>query len=395
MSEESRRSAGSRRSDLPETGDGKSNQAVDACRGEVCADSNGKMNVETPFSRLLVSLSAYRSRIARIHDRLLDRLDVKDRTPASAKHQDKGRNFSAEIEQLERKLAEEMLARKEADAKIRSLEEERQTYRELRLEMQSLRKKAEKVDVLSAELKEARERLDVLLPSEDPDGELEDLRRRERALVIKVERLRRLVSDLQKYADENTRLKERIGEQEKLSEQVKEFQSRIQELEGRLIAGTKAAPDDSPDVTNEVESRMVELPPYLTEISETVSGNVEMELEAVLANTQGRIAVIADQRGLSLAEAGEPGYSDELAAISSLAESLANQGRSLVPLGPVTSVEIQDAGGTGLFVKFFRVDDESMGLVLYGKRHGRILRALESSVSRLSGILAGKKDLED
>ncbi len=343
------------------------------------------------FSRILSSLSSCRSEISRIRERLSDwpddKTDVHGAEPHVRRVDESESENIAEIERLKKELSAERQARNEAEQKLSSIEKERQAYREMRLEAQALRIRAEKADELTSKLEEAQERLAVLEPSADPKGELESLRRRERALVIKVERLRRRVSELQRYADENRHLREQIGEQEKLQAQIREFESRVRHLEGQLL---KSVSEESHEATPDVVTA-VELPPLLTTIPNTISGTVEMELRNLLVSTRSKTAVIADHRGLSLAEAGEPGLSDELAALSSLAQSLAGQGRSLVSLNPVTSVELHDSSREGLFVRFFQVDDESMGLVLYGRRYEKILDKMESSVARLSLILAEQK----
>lgn len=343
------------------------------------------------FSRILSSLSSCRSEISRIRERLSDWPDDKTGVHSTEPHvhppAQSEKESIAEIEKLKKELSAERDARKEAEQRFSTIEKERQAYREIRLEVQTLRRSAENADELTSKLEEAQERLAVLEPSADPKGELESLRRRERALVIKVERLRRRVSELQRYADENLHLRDQIGEQEKLQAQIREFESRVRHLEGELL---KSVSDEQYDATPDVLTE-VKLPPLLTTIPNTISGTVEMELRNLLANTRSKTAVIADHRGLSLAEAGEPGLSDELAALSSLAQSLAGQGRSLIQLNPVTSVVLHDSSRECLYMRFFQVEDESMGLILYGKRYEKILDKMETSVARLSLILSEQK----
>ena len=344
------------------------------------------------LSRILSSLTACRSEVSRIRERLSDwpddKTDVHVAEPR-ARQPDESVNLKVdEIERLKKELSAEREARSEAEQQLSTIEKERQIYREMRLEAQAVRSRAEKADELTSKLDKAKERLAVLEPSADPKGELVYLRRRERELVIKVEQLRRRVSEFQRYADENEYLKKQIGEQEKLQAQIKEFKSRVRHLEGQLLKSvSEERHEEKPNVVADVE-----FPPLLTEIPNTISGTVEMELKKLLVNTRSKTAVIADHRGLSLAEAGETGLSDELAALSSLAQSLAGQGRSLVSLNPVTSVELHDSNREGLFVRFFQVDDESMGLVLLGRRYAEILDKMESSVARLSLILAEHRE---
>jgi hypothetical protein len=119
----------------------------------------------------------------------------------------------------------------------------------------------------------------------------------------------------------------------------------------------------------------------------TLEGNLQRHLSLLSLREPDVTAVLADAQGFSLAGVGSRPAQNAVSAVTCLARELAARVSEIAELEPVELLELVDAKGRALRVRFFASNDQPLALGSLGKRNLASSEDEERMVSTFPDIL--------
>jgi len=220
------------------------------------------------------------------------------------------------------------------------------------------------LDKLKNENNSLRGEIDILKRTAINPKEHEEFKKKNNELTLRVRMLEQRAAELDYYANENSDLRRRLDELEAIALEAKQMRRRIIDLEAQAFEMSaarsieKAPPSQSP----------ISVAPTSWRNSDKRLENLLEEGMASLIreDTGGRAVVLADNRGLVIAAAGEARYQNELAAAASVASEVADRIRNLLPIAEAHIVHLVDVNNVVMRTRWLRWEDEILALSVLG-----------------------------
>jgi hypothetical protein len=200
------------------------------------------------------------------------------------------------------------------------------------------------------------------------------------ALTLEVRRLER---EARERAAQNRALSERVRQlQQSAQDSALEQQRDALRHELQLLrAGTTepseaplaaSAPPPSgllPPAPGERAVKHSGIAPRLWHEGETLGDMLAYQLSLLAAREPGATAVISDEQGFTLVGTGSVQDQEAVSALTALIQELGGRARELVGFGSVELMEMVDASGRALRVRFFEWDAQPLALGYVGRPH--------------------------
>ncbi|HEY3357653.1 MAG TPA: hypothetical protein VGQ83_30655, partial [Polyangia bacterium] len=243
--------------------------------------------------------------------------------------------------------------------------------RDLRVRLQIALTRAAEVDAAREQAARLRDEVAHLEGLRDAAAALEELRAEQRQLRLTNHLLGQRVAELQSYAVEVQELRPAAAELAAATSDLARARDRVRSLEAQLFSAGPAA--------------VVPEPPAPVD-GESVS--LDDNLRRLVDREHLRVAVVADDRGLLIAAAGDNEHQEGIAAIAGLAEQMALRATEFLPLDGVRHVRLRDRNDMVLSCVLFRLGEEVYSLSTLGRTRPEEA-TLEAAVSGLSHALGG------
>ncbi|MCB9652849.1 MAG: hypothetical protein H6729_01805 [Deltaproteobacteria bacterium] len=247
----------------------------------------------------------------------------------------------------------------------------------LLLKLQALEAKAQTADDLRDRLAERETQLQQLEGATVSQKDLELVRQRERALLLKEHSLQARIKELEEVAREHAALKQQSALQESELRRLPDLMEQLRMLEAQLFAA-----GGSPAETGSL--------PWTPTLETSPSPKDALSIDGLLGELLSdsvKVAVLADASGLIVGGSGDPAHQEEIAAVTGMLEEISHRARALVPLGQVTNVRVADVQGVAVATRLFHVGDDVLGLTTYGANDPLQASKLATVIPRLLAVL--------
>jgi hypothetical protein len=173
------------------------------------------------------------------------------------------------------------------------------------------------------------------------------------------------ITELEAYAEKNAELQ---GERDALEREV----DRLRRLaQGSLApprpgrATAEAPPSAGASISRPSQSGTTR---RIAESEDTLESNLQQHLMALMNREPGVIAVVSDDNGFPVSGVGTDQEQEGVSVLTSLAQQLAERVEEFVKLDGIERMELADASGRALRVRFFDWASQPLALGCLGKR---------------------------
>jgi hypothetical protein len=191
--------------------------------------------------------------------------------------------------------------------------------------------------------------------------ELQASQREQREVQVRNGVLTSRVSELQAYADENMTLR---SEREFLSNELAKLKR----------SQPEPPPDTIPDEVVEQRRQAVKesgTTRRVTSAEPTLESHLERHLYRLVQREPGITAVLSDENGFPVVGVGPEHLQEGVSVLTSLAQELATRAGEFIDLDAVKQMELVDARGKALRVRFFTWQEQPLALGCVGVSHLR------------------------
>jgi hypothetical protein len=172
------------------------------------------------------------------------------------------------------------------------------------------------------------------------------------------------VAELEAYAEENTELR---GERDGLRREVERLRLSAREPVEMPSAPARAQVDAA-GVTHITRASQRGTTRRVRESENTLESSLVQSLSSLVLREPGVVAVLSDDNGFPVAGVGSDPLQESLSALTSLAQDLAFRVKELVDLERIERLELADAAGRALRLRFFDWETHALALTCLGKR---------------------------
>lgn len=270
--------------------------------------------------------------------------------------------------------SDEALAK--AESKAKELEGK---ITQLQLTVRTAEEKSAQSDRLNEQLDEAREELKELENDSVSMKEHQELKAKQRDMLVKAQMMQQRVAELERYADEAVELRQKSGESAAILQEVEALRENKKDLEAKLFATgyreEKTASGPGPKA------------PLPRKKGEEVSVGTSLDdhLDSVIKRGEAEALVISDEQGLLLSSAGEVEIHEALAVVASMVQQLGERSSELLPLTKMRSAELVDGNGASLYAHSIEV--EGSFLTVAALRNQAVEHGLGEVVGDLARII--------
>ncbi len=276
--------------------------------------------------------------------------------------------------------------------------------RDLRSKLQAADPKLAQFERLVEENRSLREQTSALEEHQQLGAELARLTAEHKRLRLDCEIATRRVQELEEERTELFELRNRVHELDLVASEAVALRKREAQLEAQLFAaGHQPVPVAEPAVSRS-DSLAPEAPPVSEQPMSSarpgahpsgVAPAADSELETALQVLAGIDSVssvaLADDQGLLVAGGGDRSHEEGLAAFAGLADEFATRARTLLPLGRVLRVCLEDGGQLEACCRMFATGGNEYGLATMAKSRLDPQRA-DDAVASLSKVLADQRE---
>ncbi len=253
--------------------------------------------------------------------------------------------------------------------------------REAQVMAQAAESRGAEVERLLAENQKLRESACDLESLRADSDKLEALRGEHQSTRVESEVMRRRLAGLEEINVECVELRHQVSMMTKDIEEAERLRKDVQSLEAQLFASGQT-PKKANDAPTPGGGRRIQYD--LTE------GSQIAQILARFKTTPGlRTAVVADNQGLLIGGVGDDSFHEEIAALSGLAEGLAERSRKMLPMDQIYRIYVHDSNEMILSCRFFSSEEDLYALAALSGQEAPPREAEDAAVEALSGALSG------
>ncbi|MBK8480402.1 MAG: hypothetical protein IPL40_04385 [Proteobacteria bacterium] len=266
----------------------------------------------------------------------------------------------------------------EGQARAAKLQEDLKAA-EARAALRGAANDAQRLEQLQNEHAELTQQLAQLRASSVPADEVEQLRGKQRHMLVQARMMQQQLGEMEEHARENVGLKQQL---ERAQTELATAEARSQALrraEARLLAAGLTVDDAAPP-------RPLTASP--TSATAPRANALEQQLARLVAPGAAHAVVLADERGLQLAAAGVETYHEALAVLSAHVAELHHRASELLPFGDARSLLLVDRNGLSIGAQLFHAAGQGFLVAALGssleqrQELGEVLEAVTEIVER-------------
>lgn len=218
------------------------------------------------------------------------------------------------------------------------------------------------------------------------EAELRRVNEQQQERTLRIKLLTERVAELEAYADENAALR---AERDALRRDVSRLERASRELATPPAAAPRLHVDTAGVATLTRASSQSGTLRRAQDSEDTLEASLRQHLTGLIAREPGLIAVLSDENGFPVAGVGSDQQQENVAVLASLTQVLAFRVKEFVDLERIEWLELADAAGRALRVRFFDWEAQPLALACLGKRslvanpdEERVVRAFPQLLTR-------------
>lgn len=208
---------------------------------------------------------------------------------------------------------------------------------------------SERLDLLRAEHAELARQLEQLKASSVPAEEVEQLRGKQRHMLVQARMMQQQLGEMEEHARENVGLKHQLALAQAELVAAEQLTQRLRRSEARLLAAGLAV-----DAADELAPSARPAPPSAAGPAAPRANALEQQLARLVVPGAAHAVVLADERGLQLAAAGTETYHEALAVLSANIAELGQTASALLPFDAGRSLLLVDRNGLSIGTRMFQ-----------------------------------------
>jgi hypothetical protein len=274
---------------------------------------------------------------------------------------------SSRVAELHRKLTDAQRSLAALPAVQKKLQELERVHSQKALAGDTWERRSRELEHELGEAKHTVERLQAQLESQTKGSnralsdDVKRLNEEQQERTLRVKMLTHRVAELETYAEQNAALR---GERDALLQELEVVKSsrveavvppvpRQAEVD-RVGMATLSRPSDSGTRRRESEG--------------TLESSLKQHLTGLMTVEPGLVVVLSDDNGFPVAGVGSDQEQEGVSVLTSLAQQLAVRAKEFVDLERIERMELADASGRALRVRFFDWEAQPLALGCLGKR---------------------------
>ncbi|MBK6848207.1 MAG: hypothetical protein IPG96_11955 [Proteobacteria bacterium] len=204
---------------------------------------------------------------------------------------------------------------------------------------------SERLEQLRAEHAELARQCEQLKASSVPAEEVEQLRGKQRHMLVQARMMQQQLGEMEEHARENVGLKRQLALAQAELATAAQLAQRLRRSEARLLAAGLAVDEAVAPSARPVMASAIAAAPR--------ANALEQQLARLVAPGAAHAVVLADERGLQLAAAGTETYHEALAVLSANIAELGQTASTLLPFDAGRSLQLVDRNGLSIGTRMF------------------------------------------